>query len=258
MKILKRILPFLIVIVFWQLLAHFRMLNEYLIPSPLNVFTAFLRLAKTGELFMDLLNSVKRVLAGFLAAGLLGVTLGLVSGYFRRIAEALTPLLEILRSIPPIAWIPIAILWFGLGDAPAYFIVFVGAFFPIFINTYWGVRASRAAHLNVARNFGAAPLLILTDVILPASLPRILGGLRIGMGLAWTSVISAELVGAQSGLGYMIQLNRIMLRTPNIIVGMIAIGITGFLMNYTMLILEKKLLPWNRETIESSLSPEGR
>jgi len=103
-------------------------------------------------------------------------------------------------------------------------------------------------HLNVARNFGASRFVILTDVLLPGSLPRILYGLRIGLGLGWTSVISAELVGAQSGLGYMIQLNRIMLKTENIIAGMIAIGIAGLVMNYLMLILERKLTFWNQQT----------
>lgn len=248
MKVLKKILPFLALIALWQLLSHFKLLNEYLLPSPINVFKAFLRLAKSGELFMDLIDSVRRVLIGFLMASLLGLLLGTVSAYFQKVSDALTPLLEFLRPIPPIAWIPIAILWFGLGDKPAYFIVFVGAFFPIFINSYWGIRDSRIMHLNVARNFGASRFIILTDILLPGSLPRILHGLRIGLGLAWTSVISAELVGAQSGLGYMIQLNRIMLKTENIIAGMITIGIAGLIMNFFMLILEKRLTFWNQQT----------
>lgn len=255
MRVFKKILPFLVVIVIWQFLIHLKLLNEYILPSPINIFKAFIRLAKSGELFIDLLESVKRVLIGFLLASFLGVSFGIISGYYRKVSDILTPLLEFLRPIPPIAWIPIAILWFGLGDRPAYFIVFVGAFFPIFINSYWGIRESRIMHLNVARNFGASRFIILTDILLPESLPRILHGLRIGLGLAWTSVISAELVGAQSGLGYMIQLNRIMLKTENIIAGMITIGIAGLIMNYFMLILEKRLTFWNQQatiqTIES-------
>lgn len=241
------------VIIIWQFLIHLKLLNEYILPAPVDIFRAFIRLAKSGELFIDLLNSVKRVLLGFLVASFLGVGLGIISGYFRKVSDALTPILEFLRPIPPIAWIPIAILWFGLGDKSAYFIVFVGAFFPIYINSYWGIRESRITHLNVARNFGASRFIILTDVLLPDSLPRILHGLRIGLGLGWTSVIAAELVGAQSGLGYMIQLNRIMLKTENIIAGMISIGIAGFIMNYLMLFLERRLTFWNQQaTIQTA------
>lgn len=232
----------------WQILIHLKLVNDYILPPPVNIFKALIRLAKSGELFTNLLDSIKRVLVGFLIASFLGVGSGIISGYFRKVSDALTPIFEFLRPIPPIAWIPIAILWFGLGDKPAYFIVFVGAFFPIFINSYWGIRETRITHLNVARNFGANRFIILTDVLLPDSLPRILHGLRIGLGLGWTSVIAAELVGAQSGLGYMIQLNRIMLKTENIIAGMISIGIAGLVMNYLMLMLERRLTSWNQQT----------
>jgi len=252
MKIFKKLLPFLAIIIVWQLLCRLKLLNEYLLPSPFEILKAGAALAKTGELFLDLFESVKRVLAGFIAASFFGLILGALSGYGRRFSDALLPVCEFLRPIPPIAWIPLAILWFGLGDRPAYFIVFVGAFFPIFINSYWGIRESRLMHLNVARNFGAGPLIVLTDVLLPGSLPRILHGLRIGLGLGWTSVISAELVGAQSGLGYMIQANRIMLKTENIIVGMITIGIAGLLMNQLMLLLEKRLSPGRGDTIRAA------
>lgn len=257
MKILKKALPFFAVLLIWELLFRFGLLNEYLLPSPLSVAKAGLALAGSGELFLDLFASVKRVLAGFLAAAVFGLALGTLSGYGRRLSDAIMPLCEFLRPIPPIAWIPIAILWFGLGDNPAYFIVFIGAFFPIFINSYWGVRESRLMHLNVARNFGASRFIVLTDVLLPGSLPRILHGLRIGLGLGWTSVISAELVGAQSGLGYMIQMNRIMLRTENIIAGMVTIGLAGLLMNYLMLLLEKRLLAWRQDTLRGAESAEA-
>jgi ABC-type nitrate/sulfonate/bicarbonate transport system permease component len=249
MKFIKRLLPFLFIIALWQLLAYLKCVNEFILPSPFNIFKAFMQLIKSGELLFDSLNSMKRVGIGFLLASFCGGSLGVASGCFRRLSEAMTPIFEFLRPIPPIAWIPIAILWFGLGDSPAYFIVFVGAFFPIFINTYWGIKSSKLTYINVAKNFGANRFLILTDVVLPCSLPDILRGLKIGLGLAWTSVIAAELVGAQSGLGYMIQLNRIMLKTYNIIVGMIAIGTIGFVMNYLMTIFERKLTFWNQETI---------
>ena len=250
MRFIKRLLPFLFIITLWQLLVYLKCVNEFILPSPFNIFKAFVQLIESGELLSDLLNSIKRVGVGFLLASFCGVSLGVASGYFRGLSKALTPIFEFLRPIPPIAWIPIAILWFGLGDSPAYFIVFMGAFFPIFINSYWGIKSSKLIYINVARNFAVSRFIILTDVALPGSLPHILRGLRIGLGLAWTSVIAAELVGAQSGLGYMIQRNRIMLKTCNVVAGMIAIGIVGLAMNYLMAVLERRVTFWNQETIE--------
>lgn len=249
MKLLKRAFLFIFLIVSWQIAVYFGWINSLILPSPLSIASSFIQLSTSGELVLDILSSIKRVGVGFLIAVFLGVPLGVISAYSKNVSWFLTPLFEFLRPIPPIAWIPIAILWFGLGDAPAYFIVFVGAFFPIFINSYWGIRSGKFTYFNVAKNIGANRFLIFTDVLLPGSLPHIMSGLRIGMGLAWTSVISAELVGAQSGLGYMIQLNRIMLRTNKIVVGMIAIGIVGFIMNYLMMLLERRLTFWNQDTI---------
>lgn len=249
LKILKKILPFLALILLWQLVSWLGLLNADIVPGPAAVFKSFLKMLYSGDLLLDIFYSVKRVFIGFIFAAVFGVTLGVLLSYFKRASFIFTPIFELLRPIPPIAWIPIAILWFGLGDKPAYFIVFVGSFFPIFINSFWGIRETKTIHLNVARNFGASSLILFTDVLLPCSLPRILHGLRIGLGLAWTSVISAELVGAQSGLGYMIQLNRIMLKTSNIIAGMVVIGMIGFTMNYFIHILEKKLTLWNKDTI---------
>jgi len=241
----------------WQAAASLGWVNELILPAPVAILKAGVELLRSGELAQHAANSVKRVAIGFLLAGFFGVSIGALAGYSRRTAELLTPFFEFLRPIPPIAWIPIAILWFGLGDSPAYFIVFVGAFFPIFINSYWGVRSINIVHLEVARNLGTGRLLTLSDVILPGSLPAILKGLRIGLGLAWTCVISAELVGAQSGLGYMIQLNRIMLKTQNIVVGMIAIGLIGLLMNQLMALLEDRLTFWNQASTERPESDAG-
>jgi len=252
MRIIKKLIPFIGIIILWQIAAHFTWVNQAILPAPTQILKALFELSASGELFEHALESVKRVAIGFLIASIFGVSLGIISGYFRLFSEIIMPVCEFLRPIPPIAWIPIAILWFGLGDSPAYFIVFIGAFFPIFINCYWGVRQSRLTYLNMARNLGLNKRQILANIILPGSLPGIISGLRIGLGLAWTSVISAELVGAQSGLGYMIQMNRIMLRTYNIIVGMIVIGVIGLLMNYLMHVLEKKLTFWDKGRLEST------
>ena len=198
----------------------------------------------TGELWVHIFISVKRVLVGFLIASVLGVLFGLGFAASRRATAYLISLIELLRPIPPIAWIPLAILWFGIGDPPSYFIVTIGAFFPIFVNAFNGIRSVHPSHVLAAKCLGADRKLLLTNVLLPAALPSIMTGLRVGLGIAWTSVIAAELVGAQSGLGYMIQLNRILLHTDKIVVGMISIGVIGSLMNHGMLALERRWLVW--------------
>jgi NitT/TauT family transport system permease protein len=248
---IKKCIPFFLIIGIWQILASLGLITDYIFSSPLELIKAFFKLVVSGDLGINVYHSVKRVCIGFLIAAVFGCFSGIVAGYYKRCAAMLLPLCEFLRPIPPIAWIPIAILWFGLGDAPAFFIVFIGAFFPIFINTYWGVRSSQYIYLDVAHNFSVSGTVMFFDVIIPASLPLMMHGLRIGLGLAWTSVISAELIGAQNGLGYMIQMNRLMLKSYNILVGMIVIGFIGWGMNHLMLVIEKKITFWNQETLES-------
>ena len=250
LRILARSIPFVVLLAAWQAAGRAGIINQQILPVPTDVFRALCALSVSGELWEHVAQSVKRVIIGFVFAAAGGTGLGIVTGYFRRLTRFVMPLCEFLRPIPPIAWIPVAILWFGLGDAPAYFIVFVGAFFPVYIHTYWGIVASKSMYYHVARNFGLPRMAILREVILPGSLPQLLQGLRIGLGLAWTSVISAELVGAQSGLGYMIQLNRIMLKTHNIIAGMIVIGTLGFFMNNAMARLQRAVTRWDVETFE--------
>ena len=146
-----------------------------------------------------------------------------------------------LRPIPPIAWIPLAVLWFGVrGDRASNFITFVAAFFPLFLHTFSGIRHIEELHLNAARSLGAGRRMLLLDVALPSALPFIITGLRISLGFAWMCVIAAELIASNSGLGYMIEINRSMLNTANVICGMITIGAVGYLMNAGILLVERR------------------
>jgi len=149
----------------------------------------------------------------------------------------------LIRPISVIAWIPIAILWFGLGDRSAWFLIFLGSFFPIFTNTYFGVRSVQPIHIQVAQCLGAGRWLFLREV-LPSALPYILSGMRIGLGTGWTCVIAAELITASSGLGYMIQVARAMIETEKVLGGMVIIGAIGFAMNYLMGAIERRLTLW--------------
>ena len=255
MKILRHtmqaIIPIVFLIFVWQITASLEFINTQLLPSPLNVANAFIDLFGTGSLISDIFASLQRVLIGFLFASVLGIGLGLLLGSNQKITPFFIPIIELLRPIPPIAWIPLAILWFGLGDAPAYFLVFLGAFFPIFTNTLFGVMAVEEIHKRVALSLGSNKKRFLTDILIPSSLPHIFAGLKIGLGVGWIVVITAELVGAQSGLGYMIQFNRLLLETPKIIVGMITIGAVGYLLNIAMTRLERKLIPWKGNNINN-------
>lgn len=215
-----------------------------ILPGPAAVAAAALELLADGQLLVDAAASLKRVFVGFSLAAAAGLSLGCATALAGRWGEGPRSVLETLRPIPPIAWVPLAILWFGLGDPSAWFIVFVGAFFPIYIQVAWALSHCPPRWLELAESLGASRRLTLLRVRLPAAAPEMLAGLRTGLGLAWTSVIAAELVGAQSGLGYRIQMHRLVLETEGVIVGMLTIGLLGFGMGAIARGLERRLLPW--------------
>ena len=231
-------------ILVWQLLGTFGWINTNIFPPPSRIAQAMVDMAQAGLLWKDVQASVFRVSIGFALATVVGVGLGALFGRVQWIARLILPIIEIIRPISPIAWIPIAILWFGLGDKPAWFLICYGAFFPIFTNTYLGVISVQQIHVQAAQCHGASRTLFVRRVLLPSALPYILAGMRIGLGVAWMCVIAAELIAAQSGLGYMIQLARTMLETEKVFAGMIIIGIIGFCMNALMSWVERRLTPW--------------
>jgi NitT/TauT family transport system permease protein/sulfonate transport system permease protein len=228
----------------WQAASSAGLTNTFLLPSPAMLASAFWTELTAGSLVKDTLASLQRVMIGFVLAALVGVVLGVLLGWSRVLADFLKPIVEGLRPIPPIAWTPIAILWFGIGDAPGYFLVFIGAVFPVFVNTFAAVRNIDRNYVNAALCLGASPRLLIVDVLIPASLPVIFPGLRIALGVGWMCVVAAELIAAQSGLGYAIQNNRVLMQTQNVVVGMITIGILGFLMNAAMAWVERRLMAW--------------
>src|SRR5262245_26662572 len=230
----------------WQLLASLGAINAFLLPSPLRVVEAAFELLAEGSLLRQVLASLERVFVGFFLASLTGILIGLLTGWSQATSDLLKPVIESLRPIPPIAWTPIAILWFGVGNAPSYFLVFIGAIFPIFVNTFTAVRGIDRTQINAALCLGAGPSLLLRDVLIPASLPIIFPGPRIGLGIGWLCVVAAELIAAQSGLGYMIQQNRVLLQTPNVVAGMAMIGIIGFAMSALMGMAERRLIGWSQ------------
>jgi NitT/TauT family transport system permease protein/taurine transport system permease protein len=215
-----------------------------LLPPPSEVARAAWELTVSGELPGHLWASLKRELTAF-AFALLAVPLGIAMGWWKGLHAQMNPIVETLRPIPPIAWIPLSILWFGIGDAQNQFIIFLGIFFPILINTMFGVRDIETNLIRAAQCLGASQWRILSRVVLRAAMPQILTGIRVGFGFGWMALVAAELVGASSGLGFLINDARSVLRTDIVLVGMLAIGLTGFAIDCLVRRLARRLLPWS-------------
>lgn len=229
------------------MIAAFLFNNPTLLPMPWAVLEGFFSLIQDGSLIADVQASLQRVFVGFLIASIIGAPLGIFLAYFYVPRQIMVPIITLLRPIPPIAWIPLAILWFGIGNASSYFITAIAAFFPVFINSFAGGRAVDRHHIHAAKCLGAKQTALFSKVLLPSALPLVWAGLRIGLGQSWMAVVTSELIAAQSGLGYMIQANRLNLETSYVLVGMVAIGILGSLMNAVLGYIEKYIIPWKAE-----------
>lgn len=202
--------------------------------------------ALSGELVHDAYASLSRVLLGFFVGAGLALPLALVMGASRKLYALLNPLIQVLRPIPPIAYIPLAILWFGLGNPPAIFLIAIGAFFPVLTNTIAGVRHVDGIYLRAARNLGAGQWTLFSRVILPAATPYILTGMRIGVGTAFIVVIVSEMIAVNDGLGFRILEAREFMWSDKIIAGMITIGLLGLAIDTAMNRINNHLLRWHR------------
>jgi ABC-type nitrate/sulfonate/bicarbonate transport system permease component len=236
-----------IVIGVWQCISMF-VLDETtraLLPPPTAVAVAAYELVRSGELFRHLFDSLRREFTAFSWA-LVAIPLGVAMGWWKAVHGQLNALVEMLRPIPPLAWIPLSILWFGVGDTQNQFIILLGIFFPILLNTISGVKSVEPNLVRAARCLGGGEAAVLRRVVLPAALPQIVTGVRIGLGVGWMALVAAELVGANSGLGFLINDARTLLRTDIVIVGMIAIGLVGLGLDILIRTLSRRVLPWSR------------
>lgn len=216
-----------------------------LLPPPSAMFAAALELLNSGDLLHNLHDSLMREGVAFVWA-CVAIPIGIAMSWWPLVEEQLDPVLEILRPVPPLAWIPLSILWFGIGDTQNEFIIFLGIFFPILLNTVTGVKGIEPNLVRAARCLGAPEWKILWRVVLRAALPQIMTGVRVGLGVGWMALVAAELVGAISGLGFMINDARTILRTDYILVGMATIGLVGFFIDRAIRLAMRKLLPWSR------------
>jgi len=217
----------LVILIAWALLAHL-MRNTTLLPSPLAVAETLVRLIGSGTIFGHAGTSLGRIFLSWTLAAAVAIPLGIAMGRSERMDRFVRPFVELFRPISPIAWIPLAILWFGIGLSGKVFIIFIGSFFPALLNTIAGVKGVPPILITAAKTFGCSPVQLTTRVCIPAALPTIATGLRISFGTAWMTIIAAEMVAAKSGLGYMIIDGMEILRSDIVIVGMAVIGLLGF------------------------------
>jgi len=220
--------------------------HSLIFPSPLKVVTGTVELVKDGTLWLHIGASLMRVVAGFLLAVIIAIPLGLWMGWVRGAYVTLNPLFQILRPISPIAWIPIAILWFGVGNTSPIFLIFISSVFPMIVQTTVGVHTIEKRYLRAAENFDVSRFKLLTQVVIPAALPQVIVGMRIGLGVAWLVVVAAEMIALRSGLGYLIMDSRNAGNRYDLVVaGMIIIGIIGLALDGVMRMLEGlKLVRW--------------
>jgi NitT/TauT family transport system permease protein len=222
------------------------MTRSVIFPTPWQVVSGTLELARDGTLWMHIGASLFRVAAGFGLAVLLAIPLGLWMGWVHGAFVTLNPLFQILRPISPIAWIPIAILWFGVGNASPIYLIFIASVFPMIVQTTVGVHTIERRYLRAAENFGVPRKKLFMQVVFPATLPQIITGMRIGLGVAWLVVVAAEMIALRSGLGYMIMDSRNAGNRYDLVVaGMIIIGLIGLALDGIMRLLENmKVVRW--------------
>jgi ABC-type nitrate/sulfonate/bicarbonate transport system permease component len=211
----------------WQFLSTF-VFNPFLIPPPLTVFETAVPMVKSGEIFRHVAISLARVSVGFVSGCVAAVILGVLLGRIRVLNELLDPVIELLRYLSPTAMIPIAVIWFGIGETSKYFLIFWGTFFIVLINTTAGVMRAPIIRQRAAECLGASPLQIFLLVVIPSAAPYIVTGMRIAMASSFMSIIPAEILAADSGIGFLLQNSSILLQTNRIFVALLTICILGF------------------------------
>jgi NitT/TauT family transport system permease protein len=224
-----------------------RLSGTDLFPKPMEVVWGIAELAEQGLLFKYIVASLFRVTWGFTLAALLGVPLGLMLGWYPRAHAAFNPLIQMFRPISPVAWIPLAILWFGVSDAAPVFLIFLASLFPITVSAAAAVQGVQTVHLRAGQNLGLTRFDLFRRVILPATLPQIVTGLRIALGIAWLVVVAAEMIAVNSGLGYLIiDARNAGKRYDLVVAGMVLIGVIGWLLDLLMRQVERfPAVNWN-------------
>jgi taurine transport system permease protein len=233
----------------WELLVRLEVIDPFFLPAPSSVIARMIQLASGPQavLWHDIRMSASRVLTGFALSALVGVPMGLVMGMSPLVRAALNPIVSIIRPLPALSWIPLSMLWLGIDEQQKYAIVFMGCFASVLVYTTDATLRVEQTLIMAARNLGANRLQVIRFVVLPGALPNILSGLKVVLAIAWTCVISAEMVGANSGLGFRIWTAKEWSDTGQVLVGMLSISLTVLILDVLFRVVERILLPWQRE-----------
>lgn len=241
-KVVHIIVSFSVLFAIWQFVVTVGNYNESLFPGPASVPKGFIELVKNGVLVKGITDSMVRFAIGYLAAIVSAVFLGLLLGLSETVWAFVNPVVQFIRPISPIAWLPFIVLWFGIGDVPAIVIIFIAGFFPILLSTVTAVRRVDPIYVKVSNNFGLSRFTTLWKVIVPCVLPNIMTGIHLALGTAWVFLVAGEMVGAQSGLGYLIIDARNNLRMDLLLAAMVTIGAIGLLLDVLIGQLEKRIM----------------
>lgn len=237
-----------ICVVLWQAVSKAGIFPAFALPSPVAVWQAFVDIVHNGyggqSLISDILVSCFRIVIGFVGAILIGVPIGLLMSRNKIVFDIIDPLLQFVRPVPPLAYIPLLVVWFGIGELPKAILILVGTIPVIIIGTMSGVKSTPALRISVARTLGASNAQIFRKVVLPSALPEIFTSMRVGIGVAWTCLVAAELIAASSGLGWLVQFAGQALQVAIVIVGIVIIGLIGYAMELAIRKIENIVVPW--------------
>jgi len=241
----RKILPFILpiaIIIFWYLITGgLHLVEPFVLPSPIDVLNSAINIIESGKLVKNTIDTLFKVFSGLILASVVAIPLGILLGWYQTLEDLASFVISILRPIPPVAWIPFSILWFGIGTIPAVFIIFMGCIFPILVYTLDGVKRTDKVLIESAQTLGANDWHVLKKVILPSTVPYIVSGLKVGVGIALMCTISAEMIGSSSGLGYMILTATNLFDTGTTVVGMLVIGLIGLVLDYIFGLAQKRI-----------------
>jgi NitT/TauT family transport system permease protein/taurine transport system permease protein len=245
---LTSIIALIVTLAAWQLITQLRFFPVFALPSPAAVVHAFVLLFSQGyaghNVLADIWVSTVRIVIGFASAIILGVPIGCLMARNALAFRILDPYLQFIRPVPPLAYIPLLVIWFGIGELPKILLILFGTIPVIIIGTFCGVKATPPLRLSVARTLGASEAQMFRHVILPSALPAIFAAARVGIGVAWTCLVAAELIAADAGLGWLVQYAGQALQVAIVMAGIIMIGILGYAMELVIRLAEQKLAPW--------------
>lgn len=245
---LDKLAPWIVpiaLIAIWQLAAQVGWLSSRILPEPLAVLKAAWTLTASGQLWMHLKTSAWRAISSFAVGGGLGLLLGLLTGTFKQAETLLDTTIQMIRNIPALALIPLVILWFGIDESAKLFLVSIGVFFPVYLNTFHGIRSVDKGLIEMAKSYGLSGWALYRDVILPGALPSILVGVRFSLGLVWVLLIVSETISAQAGIGYMTMNAREFLQTDVVLVGILLYALLGKLADVLARAVERFGLRWH-------------